>query len=166
MRAATSVSSSIESDRALQGARHRRRHGGFTLIEILIVVVILGILSAIVIPSFTTASSDARRSNARSTAQTLRSQIALYRLQHGDTLPDLTSSWVPLTGTTTFGASTLGPYLPSIPPNPMNTNTNVVNGTGLAAAGSACGYVYDYAAGAGSGKIWATDSNGTAILAQ
>ncbi|MCC7406490.1 MAG: prepilin-type N-terminal cleavage/methylation domain-containing protein, partial [Phycisphaeraceae bacterium] len=40
-----------------------RRKSGFTLIEILIVVVILGILAAIVIPQFTNASETAKGSN-------------------------------------------------------------------------------------------------------
>ena len=65
------------------------RRGGFTLIEILIVVIILGILAAIVIPQFSSASTQARTTSLQSTAQTLRSQIALYKLQHGDNLPDL-----------------------------------------------------------------------------
>ena len=65
---------------------------GFTLVEILIVVIILGILAAIVIPQFTNASQDARRSSLASTVQTVRSQIELYKLQHGDQLPDLTTA--------------------------------------------------------------------------
>ena len=60
---------------------------GFTLVEILIVVIILGILAAIVIPQFTNASQNARESSLQSTLQTLRSQIQLYKLQHGDSLP-------------------------------------------------------------------------------
>ena len=38
-----------------------RKPRGFTLVEILIVVIILGILAAIVIPQFTNASTDARK---------------------------------------------------------------------------------------------------------
>jgi general secretion pathway protein G len=54
---------------------------GFTLIEILIVVVILGILAAIIIPQFTNAADDASISSARTQLQTMRSQIELYRAQ-------------------------------------------------------------------------------------
>lgn len=57
---------------------------GFTLIEILIVVVILGILAAIVIPQFSSASQEAAVSSVRSQLQTLRSQVELYRVQNNE----------------------------------------------------------------------------------
>ncbi|HQI28676.1 MAG TPA: type II secretion system protein, partial [Sedimentisphaerales bacterium] len=60
---------------------------GFTLVEILIVVVILGILAAIVIPQFTQASTEAKTNSLCSNLQTLRSQIELYKVQHNDTVP-------------------------------------------------------------------------------
>jgi len=72
-----------------------RKSKAFTLVEILIVVIILGILAAIVIPQFTNASQDARKSSLVSQLQTLRSQIELFKLQHGDTLPDLLTNWDP-----------------------------------------------------------------------
>ena len=50
----------------------RRNSKGFTLVEILIVVIILGILAAIVIPQFTNASSDARKNSLTSQLQTVR----------------------------------------------------------------------------------------------
>lgn len=60
----------------------RNRNRGFTLIEILIVVVILGILAAIVIPQFSSASQEAGISSVRSQLQTLRSQVELFRVQN------------------------------------------------------------------------------------
>ena len=53
----------------------------FTLIEILIVVVILGILAAIVIPQFTDASQEAMEASVVTQLQTLRSQIELHNIQ-------------------------------------------------------------------------------------
>ena len=64
---------------------HRR--SGFTLVEILIVVVILGILAAIVVPQFSEASSEAKINTLRGNLQTMRSQLELYKIQHDDLLP-------------------------------------------------------------------------------
>ena len=64
-----------------------RGKSGFTLVEILIVVVILGILAAIVIPQFTEASTDAKEARMLSDLQSVRSQIELYKIQHNDELP-------------------------------------------------------------------------------
>ena len=80
----------IRTIRRSQGfARRGFARRGFTLVEILIVVIILGILAAIVIPQFTNASNDARKSNVVSQLQTLRAQIELYKLQHKDAIPKL-----------------------------------------------------------------------------
>src|SRR5689334_12955268 len=79
----------------------RRVSRGFTLVEILIVVIILGILAAIVIPQFTNASQDARKNSVTSQLQTIRSQIELYKLQHKDQIPALITNaggmWTPFT---------------------------------------------------------------------
>ncbi|MBT8485399.1 MAG: prepilin-type N-terminal cleavage/methylation domain-containing protein [Phycisphaerales bacterium] len=98
----------------------------FTLIEILIVVVILGILAAIVIPQFTDASEDAMLSSVRSQLQTLRSQVELYKVQNQGVASDLVADqWTDLTG---------GDYIQQPPTNPFNDSTTVA---GAAAAGVA-----------------------------
>jgi general secretion pathway protein G len=53
-------------------------------------VVILGILAAIVIPQFSKASGEARLNSLLGNLQTVRSQIELYKVQHGDLLPGQT----------------------------------------------------------------------------
>ena len=115
----------------------KRNPRGFTLVEILIVVIILGILAAIVIPQFTNASNDARTSSVQSTLQTIRSQIELFKIQHNDTPPTttaITASWaIMLTNTTTgdttaTGTGTLGPYLQQAPVNPV-TKTSTASPT-------------------------------------
>ena len=149
----------------------RTRKSGFTLVEILIVVIILGILAAIVIPQFTNASQDARESSLLSQLQTLRSQIELFKLQHKDKLPNLVGAapacWDPLTtktdadGVLTVAPDGFGPYMQSAPTNPVNGLSNVTDGdSALVAAASDCGFIYDYAAtGVGTGRIWGTDTN-------
>src|SRR4051812_26890438 len=145
--------------------RYKSRKG-FTLVEILIVVIILGILAAIVIPQFTSASQDARRSSLASTVQSVRSQIELYKLQHGDELPDVVANWDHFTKKTNAAHSltpaatdqTFGPYMQSEPTNGLMDSNAVQNGDDQAAVPTAnFGFVYDYNGGAGTGRFWGID---------
>lgn len=69
--------------------RRNRISKAFTLVEILIVVVILGILAAIVIPQFTSASQEAQVGNVQTQLQTIRSQIELFRVRNNGQTPVL-----------------------------------------------------------------------------
>jgi general secretion pathway protein G len=136
---------------------------GFTLVEILIVVVILGILAAIVIPQFTEASTEAKLSSLVSDLQTMRSQIELYKIQHNDLLPgqasagavlDAAEFMVDLTTVTNVDGDAVtgtekayGPYLQKIPTNQFNNIALV--GTDAATNG----WVLTTAAGTGQGHI-------------
>ena len=82
---------------------------GFTLVEILIVVVILGILAAIVVPQFTQASTEAKLNSLCSNLQSLRSQIELYKVQHNDVAPgnDIDAS----TGAVTANVANFAPQM-------------------------------------------------------
>ena len=106
------------------------RAKGFTLVEILIVVVILGILAAIVIPQFTEASTEAKTSSLCTDLQTMRSQIELYKIQHNDALPGAgTASFVDaLIGQTDIAGAVgtdYGPYIQQIPTNQFNDKSDV-----------------------------------------
>ena len=57
--------------------RCARARQAFTLIEILIVVVILGILAAMVIPQFVDVTDKAHEANVKAQLQTVRAQIEL-----------------------------------------------------------------------------------------
>ncbi len=116
----------------------RARHG-FTLIEILIVVVILGILAAIVIPQFTDAAAEASRSNLQSQLQTVRSQIELYNVQNPATPYDDMSGVVDF-----WDRLVQNDYLQTLPKNPLQ------NGSTTVAA----------APGVGVGWVWAESSAG------
>lgn len=102
----------------------RKRNKGFTLVEILIVVVILGILAAIVIPQFTQASSEAKLSSLESNLRTMRSQIELYKINNTDTPP---GSLLAMTVADANGKT----YLRSVPNNPF-TGGAVENADGAA----------------------------------
>lgn len=71
----------------------RAASAGFTLIELLIVVIILAIISAIAIPQFSAATSDAQQSAADANLAAVRNAIELYRAQHaGNTYPGVKAS--------------------------------------------------------------------------
>lgn len=60
----------------------RRRSHGFTLIEIMVVVVILGILAAIVVPRVMDRPDDARITKVKSDIRAMESALNLYRLDN------------------------------------------------------------------------------------
>lgn len=137
---------------------------GFTLVEILIVVVILGILAAIVIPQFTSASESAKASSLVTQLQTLRSQLELYQLQHNGDYPsdDSDEFWAQLTektnidgateggdvGTYDTDLATYGPYVQKEIVNPF-TDTSAI--TAVATADLVDG---DLASGADADTGW------------
>lgn len=60
------------------------KNKGFTLVELILVVVILGILSAIVIPGIMKSLSESRRDSGESIEKVLKENLELYNIDHKD----------------------------------------------------------------------------------
>lgn len=132
----------------------RRRSKAFTLIEILIVVVILGILAAIVIPQFTRASEDAQVGNMQTQLQTIRSQIELFRVRNNGQFPDflggLAGTFGDPAGATAAERGLLGPeYMRNAPVNPRTNSATIA-----AADAPGVGWVFDAANGTINGAYF------------
>ncbi len=66
-----------------------RRDRGFTLVELMIVVVIIGILLAAAVASYASATASAYRSTCLADQRTLEKAALLYHTVHGEYPPDL-----------------------------------------------------------------------------
>jgi len=107
---------------------------GFTLVELMIVVFILGILAGMVIPQFETATLEAREAALKANLVILRKAIELYRVQHYGKPPlgfekDVVLQLVEKTNRKGAPGTKFGPYLRTgIPRNPINNlNTIKIN---------------------------------------
>ncbi|MEB2514610.1 type II secretion system major pseudopilin GspG [Pseudomonas sp. YuFO20] len=66
----------------MNALRHRTSQHGFTLIEIMVVVVIIGILGAIVVPQFMSRPDQAKVTAARVDLQAIGTALEMYRLDN------------------------------------------------------------------------------------
>ena len=115
--------------------RHPRR-GAFTLVEILIVVVILGILAAIVVPQFSSAAQESRQSSMEQSIHRIRQQVEVYAAQHGGEYPtDASTFEAQMTEPTNAAGQApganeqvFGPYIRDIPRNPFTGGITVGEG--------------------------------------
>lgn len=133
----------------------------FTLVEILIVVVILGILAAVVIPQFVNASDEAQVGNVETQLRTLRTQIQLFRAQStANEFPQLAADGA--TGAAVWEPMITAQLLQAAPVNPRTnsaliTETEETGQEGMdeALAITDVGWLYNPE----TGEIWAASFN-------
>ncbi len=119
---------------------------GYTLIEILIVVIILGVLAGIVVPQFANASTDASDTVVRTQLHTIRQQIEIFRAENGTNPRLVAKQWDDLV---------LYDYLMRPPVNPLN-GSSLVKGS----AKPGTGWVWR-PSGTGGKQLFATDETTT-----
>jgi prepilin-type N-terminal cleavage/methylation domain-containing protein len=111
----------MEGQITMRNLMHRRRERGFTLVEIMIVVLIIGILLAIAVPSFMNARERSRTNACRSNLrqiQAAKEQWAMANNQgptasptQADLSPDFIQNWpsCPSGGTYNIGNMSTNP---------------------------------------------------------
>jgi len=107
-----------------------RRHGAFTLIELLMVMVVLAVIMAIVIPQFASRHQQSQEAALHSDLKIMRNAITAFQADTGfypQQLSDLSGSTAPAHGYDSTGtaqsiaaADYKGPYLQSIPTDPVS----------------------------------------------
>lgn len=118
----------------------------FTLVELLVVVIILGVLAAIVIPRFSTVTASARATMLMDDLRVMRSQMMVFKAQHNGVAPgypgcneannpDSNSLATHITRVSTANGLTApvgtpgfnyGPYMREMPENPVNGKRDVL----------------------------------------
>src|SRR5262245_38609186 len=102
---------------------------GFTLIELMIVVAIIGILTAIAFPLYAGIQARARVAKAQADARTLASAVTVFSA-HTGALPAALAN---LTAATTVSGVTAGPFVSPLPTPPAGWSayayTSNTNGT-------------------------------------
>ena len=127
----------------------------FTLVEILIVVIILGIIATIVIAIFNNTVDDARAKALKDDLRNMRSQLQLYNAEHGTypTLANFDHQMVLYTdelgnhSNTKSSVYRFGPYIVDMPRLPVGVNRNATGVTALGTYTAGFGWGYDQVTG-------------------
>ncbi len=141
--------------------RHERTRA-FTLVEVLVVVIVLSILALVVIPEFSAATNTTRDSALKANLRAMRSQIALFKIEHNDVYPTfatfsnemtLSSKSDKTTAAIATSGYPYGPYVRSIPTNPHNDKNDL-----KATLDGSTGWTYNATTGAFNANDGAHDS--------
>jgi prepilin-type N-terminal cleavage/methylation domain-containing protein len=163
--------------------RFKAARGAFTLVEILIVVIMIGILATVVIPQLSSATKQTRENALKDELRYLRTQITVYKAQHQDIAPgyppgqpnalptaqgfsdQLTqnSDMLGDVQTTPSPYFSFGPYLSQVPSNPisgLSTIMMIPNNQPLPPTDGTTGWIYKAQTQEIIANLKGTDSSG------
>jgi len=123
--------------------RRTFREKGFTLVEIVLVIVLIGILAAIIVPKFAGQTDKAKIAATKINLESIRSAIRMYQADHNGALPNSIGDLI-------------GTYLPNIPEERITPSISIA----ITVDGNS-GWVYDKSSGKVSVNLLNNDADGT-----
>ncbi len=106
----------IEQEKVECNEVRLRKTAGFTLLELLIAIVILGILAAMIVPRFSSATAAAKCNTERNNIATMNTQIELYNV-NTNLWPEWPNMQIMMSSNT---------YFPDNPPRDPFTNLSTL----------------------------------------
>lgn len=133
--------------------RRRPPRRGFTLIELVTVIVVLAVLSAVAMPVYLDYTADAKKSACKGALGALRTAIGNYYSWKATDAGGGTASYPTVAALSATG-TVLADAVPENPFDTDSTKNNIVDGTGQTKGtivGSSGGWCYNPA----NGQVWA-----------